>query len=104
MQKFTGEPPLTLEEINERLLNVEDAVSLERDLGEASRIMLVAMIGELHRTGVVNAGEVAKKLQGALARFEDQKNVQLALQVMIREIENAIAWHTAPDRSGSPRQ
>lgn len=102
---LTEEPPLTLEEINERLLKVEDIVTLERDLGEASRVALFAMIAALHRKGMLDAGDVAKTLQGSLSRFDDQSNVQLALRVMIKEIENAVAWQASvAGQTKPPRQ
>lgn len=102
---LTEEPPLTLEEINERLLKVEDIVTLERDLGEASRIALFAMIAALHRKGMLDASDVARTLQGSLSRFDDQSNVQLALRVMIKEIENAVAWQASvAGQAKPPRQ
>ncbi|MFA1687860.1 hypothetical protein ACDY99_30640 [Achromobacter dolens] len=96
------EPPLTLEEINDRLLWLETIATSERDLGEASRIILLAVISQLDARGFLSASGLATMVEESLSRIDDRKNVQIALQSMIGDIRKAVAWRgteqSAPGR------
>lgn len=87
------EPPLTLEAIGERLHWMENMVATERDLGDASRIVLYAAIAKLHRAGAMNVSDLIEDIQATFPIMVDRKNVQLGLQAAIAEIKSAIAWH-----------
>ncbi|RQV03579.1 hypothetical protein DF039_34895 [Burkholderia cenocepacia] len=89
------EPPLTLEDISERLHRLEDMAATERDLGDASRIVLYAAIAKLHRAGAMNVSDLIEDIQATFPILVDRKSVQLGLQAAIAEIKSAVAWHGA---------
>ncbi|KWH56317.1 hypothetical protein WM00_13805 [Burkholderia cepacia] len=94
---------MTIEKINERLLTVEDIAAVERDLGEASRIVLLAIIAHLQAAGVMNSTALVANLEATLAQLDNQQNTRIGLQVMIGAIKNSLIWHDAsvPAPSGT---
>ncbi|RQV04182.1 hypothetical protein DF039_34305 [Burkholderia cenocepacia] len=100
---FAEEPPLTMREINERLLTVEDIAAVERDLGEASRIVLLAIIAHLQAAGVMSSTALVANLEATLTQLDDQQNTRVGLQVMIGAIKNSLIWHDASAQAPSRR-
>ncbi|WP_157768615.1 hypothetical protein [Burkholderia ambifaria] len=93
------ESPLTMEKINARLLVVEDIAVVERDLGEASRIVLLAIIAHLQASGIMSCTTLVASLEATLPQLDNQLDTRAGLQIMIGAIKRSLLWQNTSTTS-----
>lgn len=87
-------PPLTLEEADEWLSRLEDIATTERDLGFATRFILVNFIAQMAQQGF-DAPPFLAALEAAVGKLE-QQNEKLALEVLLEDLRETLQWRSPP--------
>ena len=81
--------PLTLEEAEQWLLRIEDIATIERDLGSATRLVLINLVVELDRSGAIDGSRFVDRLTAGLPRIE-ARNEKLAAEQLVGHIAAAL--------------
>lgn len=89
--------PVTVDELNERLLVLEDVATLARDMEAATRFVLGNLVLKLDRAGVVDAQEFIKGLRPGLIELET--STRWAAKLLLDDLQIKLL-RRVPDESG----
>ncbi len=88
----------TNEELSDWIFKVEEIAVTDRDLGFATRLVLLNLIKRLSPLGIIDTDKFISDLHAAMASPEMHEGERLACRVFFSEIEHALRESQGPMR------